>query len=83
MGQKKAAFVDTLTGDPVEHPSHYTQGGIECIDAIRSALGDGFADYCRGNVLKYVWRYRDKNGIEDLRKARWYLDALIECGSGA
>lgn len=65
--------------DAVQHPSHYTQGGIECIEAIKAALGkDGFTDYCRGNVYKYCWRFRDKNGIEDLRKAKVYLEWMIE-----
>ena len=59
--------------DPVNHPSHYTQGSLECIDAIEG-LGLGFH---AGNVVKYVARYRFKNGVEDLKKARWYLDRLI------
>lgn len=64
--------------DTVEHPGHYTRGGIECWDAISAALGpDGFCDYCRGNVIKYLWRCRDKGGVEDLRKARQYLDRMI------
>ena len=64
--------------DPTS-PEHYQQGGIECIDAIRAALGtEGFRDYCAGNVHKYVWRYRHKNGIEDLKKARIYLGWLVE-----
>lgn len=63
----------------VSHPGHYTQGGIECIEAIRASLGDeDFASYCKGNVLKYLWRYRHKNGVEDLHKARVYLDWMIE-----
>ena len=63
----------------VNHPSHYTSGGIECIEAIKASLGNkGFADYCKGNVIKYVWRYRLKNGIEDLEKAKVYLNWLIE-----
>ena len=66
------------TPDPI-NPSHYRQNGeIECIDAIRAALDeDGFRSYCVGNVLKYSWRYRHKNGVEDLRKANWYLTALL------
>ena len=63
--------------DSVNHPAHYTQGGVECIDAIKAAVGDGFEAYCAGNVLKYVFRYRYKGGGEDLKKARWYLDRLI------
>lgn len=63
----------------VNHPSHYTSGGIECIEAIKASLGNkGFSDYCKGNVIKYVWRYRLKNGIEDLEKAKVYLNWLIE-----
>ena len=52
--------------DVVNSPTHYNQAGIECIDAIAAALGDGFEYYLQGNVMKYLWRYRYKNGIEDL-----------------
>lgn len=72
----------TNNNDAVNHPAHYTQGGVECIDAIEAATGDGFAGYLAGNVIKYVYRYRFKGGVEDLRKARWYLDRLIECEGG-
>ena len=66
------------TNDAVQHPSHYTQGGIECIDAIRASMtADGFCDYCKGNIIKYIWRWRDKGGVDDLRKASVYLDCLI------
>lgn len=64
--------------DNVNNPSHYNQAGIECIDAILAATGDGFEFYLQGNIMKYLWRYRYKNGIEDLRKAQWYLNKLIE-----
>ena len=64
--------------DNVNHPAHYNQGGIECIEAIKAALGDGFPDYLRGNVIKYLWRYKQKGGVEDLRKSAWYLDRLIK-----
>ena len=65
--------------DMVNHPSHYTQGGIECIKAIEASMTPkGFQDYCKGNVLKYIWRWRDKAGIEDLKKAQVYLGWLIE-----
>jgi hypothetical protein len=60
--------------EAVNHPAHYTQGRLEVIDAIEG-LGIGFHD---GNVVKYVARYKFKNGVEDLRKARWYLDRLIQ-----
>jgi hypothetical protein len=63
--------------DMVNSPPHYNQTGIECIDAIEAATGDGYEYYLQGNIMKYVWRYRYKNGTEDLKKARWYLDKLI------
>jgi hypothetical protein len=64
------------SSDPV-NPSHYKQGGIECIEAIKAATGDGFIGYVWGNVLKYLWRWPKKGGVDDLKKARWYLDRLI------
>lgn len=63
--------------DVVNKPSHYTQGGIECIDYIKQVTGDGFIGYLQGNITKYLHRWRDKNGIEDLKKAQWYLNQLI------
>lgn len=64
--------------DVVNHPPHYTQGGIECIDAIKAALTeDEFRGYCKGNALKYVWRERHKGGVESLEKAMWYLKRLV------
>lgn len=59
--------------DPVNSPKHYTQGQMEVITAIEGMN----LDYHQGNVVKYVSRYRYKNGIEDLRKAKWYIDRLI------
>jgi hypothetical protein len=69
----------TLKADAVNHPTHYTAGGIECIDAIKSAMTglSGFEGYCTGNAIKYLWRWKRKNGVQDLEKARWYLDRLI------
>ena len=67
--------------DNVNHPAHYTAGGIECIDAIASALTcqkDPMQAWLTGQVLKYMWRWPLKNGKEDLRKARFYLDRLID-----
>ena len=64
--------------DNVNFPSHYTKSEIECIDAIKSALGEGYEYYLQGNIIKYIWRYRDKNGVEDLEKAKWYLEKLIK-----
>lgn len=64
--------------DNVNHPAHYTSGGIECIDCIKAALGENFIGFLIGNVIKYSYRYKDKNGIEDLKKAKWYLERAIK-----
>jgi len=65
--------------DPVDHPSHYNQGGVETIDYLESTLTDSeLVGFMKGNVIKYVSRERYKNGVEDLKKAKWYLDRLIE-----
>lgn len=61
-----------LQGDMVNHPKHYNRG-IETIDYIESHN----MDFNEGNVIKYVTRYKDKNGLEDLKKAKWYLDRVI------
>lgn len=64
--------------DMVNHPPHYNKYGVECIEAIKSATGEGFEYYLQGNVIKYLWRYRYKNGVEDLKKANWYLELMME-----
>jgi hypothetical protein len=73
------AVKHTGAGDNVNHPSHYTQGNIECIDAIAEATKflRGIEATDTGNIIKYMWRWNNKNGLEDLRKARWYLNHLI------
>ena len=63
---------------PVTKPQHYNKGGIEAIDYIKQQLGPGFGDYCAGNVMKYLHRFKYKNGVEDLKKAQVYLNWLIE-----
>lgn len=65
--------------DVVNHPSHYTKGRIECIDAIESATTgkSGIEAVCVANVIKYLWRYEEKGGLESVRKAQWYLNKLI------
>lgn len=68
-----------MTKDNVNSPSHYTQAGIECIDAITAAVSgkSGIEAVCVANVIKYLWRYELKNGVEDVRKAQWYLNRLV------
>lgn len=64
--------------DKVNHPKHYTNGSVECIDAIASAVVGKrpLEAVCVANVVKYLWRYNAKNGLEDVLKAKWYLDRL-------
>lgn len=65
--------------DAVHHPAHYTKGDIECIDAIKASMTNkAFEGYCKGNVMKYIFRYEDKGGIEDIEKAQVYLGWLLE-----
>ena len=69
---------EQVKSDMVNSPAHYTSGGIECIDCIKAALGENFIGFLIGNVIKYSYRYKDKKGVEDLKKARWYLDRAIK-----
>lgn len=66
--------------DMVQHPQHYNQGGIECIDAIKAATvgKTGIQAFCVGNAIKYLFRYENKNGLEDVKKAQWYINRLIQ-----
>lgn len=64
------------------NPTYYQVGGVECIDAIRSASFsmEAYRGFLKGNVIKYLWRYERKhlrNPVEDLHKAEWYLKKLI------
>ena len=65
--------------DYVNSPPHYNAGNIECIDAIQQSMQpDAFFGYLKGNIQKYVWRYEMKKGVQDLEKAQWFLNKLIE-----
>ena len=65
---------------PINHPKHYNKGAVECIDAIESAVSDlqGIEAVCTANAIKYLWRWKQKEGVESLQKARWYINRLIE-----
>ena len=76
--KKKIHSKNILKEDMVNSPPHYNQHGVECIDAIRAATDKGYKYYLQGNIMKYLWRYRYKNGAEDLKKAQWYLSELID-----
>ncbi len=60
------------------NPSHYTQGDIECIDAIKAAVTNKRPEEAVlvGNIIKYLWRYEEKDGLEGIKKAKWYLENL-------
>ena len=77
-GLNKVTMADDK--DMVNSPSHYTQGSIECIDAIEQVVSglDGMEAMCTGNAIKYLWRWKHKNGVEDLKKAVWYLQRMID-----
>tara|TARA_Y100001938_G_scaffold22442_1_gene28889 strand:- start:3248 stop:3475 length:228 start_codon:yes stop_codon:yes gene_type:complete len=65
--------------DMVNSPPHYNSGDIECIDAIKESMTpEAFKGYLKGNIQKYIWRYENKKGVEDLKKAQWYLNKLIK-----
>lgn len=73
-GMWRKPVSETVEDDPVNHPPHYTQhpSGVECIDITEHM------NFCRGNAVKYIWRAGEKGSeIEDLKKARWYLDREI------
>lgn len=75
------AYKTSTHTDMVHSPAHYNTAGIECIDAMQAMVEqaevDPHASYCWQNSFKYLWRWPYKNGVEDLKKARWYLDRLI------
>ena len=65
--------------DPINHPAHYNRGNVECIDAIAAACTglEGLEAVCTGNAIKYLWRWKYKGKVEDLRKAVWYINRMI------
>ncbi len=71
-------YLETVKPDPVNRPAHYFKNGSECIEAMVDAFGDETVEhFCLCNAFKYLWRHRQKNGVEDLKKCRWYLNRLI------
>jgi hypothetical protein len=86
MGHREANFsqmekreVESMSGDLIESPDHYTAGGIETIDFMQAKLtAEQFEGYLAGSLLKYTSRYRHKDGVQDLKKARWFLNKLID-----
>ena len=87
-GLKLSDNEKTVAKDAVNHPAHYTAGKVECIDALEAATSGltGIEAVCTANAIKYLWRWKLKNGAEDLNKAKWYIDRLIQrvgTGEGA
>lgn len=76
----KSIFNEKLENRQVDHPSHYNGGGIECIDGIKAAIEglEGYEAFCTANAIKYLWRWKRKGGAEDLKKAKWYIDYLLD-----
>lgn len=72
-----------MMNDMVNSPRHYNQGKFECIDVMVETFGkEATQDFCLLNAFKYVWRTGEKNGVEDVKKARWYLDKYLELEGG-
>lgn len=69
-----------MNNDNVKHPAHYTHGKFECIDVLEDITKElqGIEAICTANAVKYLWRWKHKNGLEDLKKAQWYINKLIE-----
>lgn len=77
---KVEQFKKLLDDTMINHPSHYTAGKVECIDALEAATTglQGIEAVCTANAIKYLWRHQHKNGVQDLRKAIWYIERLIQ-----
>lgn len=71
---------NTVVGNGVNHPDYYNKGEIECIDAIEAmnTNKDSLQGFCLGNAMKYLWRFPDKGGVQDLEKAIWYIHRVID-----
>lgn len=80
VGILKAAIEDYEENDVVNHPAHYTGGKMECIDIVDVMTEDkqGLEAFCIGNIVKYLYRYNKKGGVEDVKKAEWYFKKLVE-----
>lgn len=75
--------IENEVQNDVNHPKHYNNGNIECIDAMIAAYGkEAVMAFCKCNAFKYQWRFDKKNGIEDLKKAQWYQNKYIELENG-
>ncbi len=72
-------YKDEDERDNVNHPKHYENCSLECIEMMEVVFGSmAVINFCLCNAFKYTWRYKSKNGIEDLKKAKWYIDKAFE-----
>lgn len=79
MEQEYRSKLERDHSNPVDSPRHYTNSRIDCIDAMLDTQGlEAVRSFCICNAFKYIWRHNTKNGLEDIKKARWYLDKYIE-----
>ncbi len=77
-GNESFEVTPVVPEDIVNHPSHYETGKFECFDVMREAFGDeAVKNFCICNAFKYLYRHQRKNGIEDIRKAKWYIDHFL------
>ena len=76
---KVTDLLKSSTEDMVNHPPHYNTGKFESIDVMMETQGvEAVQDFCMCNAFKYIYRHKFKNGIEDIRKAKWYIDTYLE-----
>lgn len=79
MNMIPIADIEDKADDAVNHPKHYTGGAVECIDAMIETQGvDAVMNYCICNAFKYLWRHRNKGGVEDIKKSHWYLTKCLD-----
>jgi len=82
MDEEDCKKICKANNNNIDHPSHYLQGGRETIETIKDVTGEGFEGYLTGNIIKYISRYKYKNGIEDVKKCEWHIKKLIEILEG-
>lgn len=82
--KEENSLANDIPNDMVNHPKHY-QGKYECIDVLEDVTKEltGIEAFCTANAIKYLWRWKKKNGLEDLKKAKWYINYLIEKMEGS
>ena len=71
--------IKKLNNDAVNHPQHYNSASVECIDLMIELFGvEAVKSFCLCNSFKYLYRSMNKNGLEDIKKSKWYQDKYLE-----